>query len=76
MLQRYDVKTLRERTGYAPDDEVAALFPVEGIGAELALIILMKMGQTEAAVELLSHAINPRVVGLPLPTDGGQGHSR
>ncbi len=61
MLQRYDVKTLRERTGYAPDDEVAALFPVEGIGAELALIILMKMGQTEAAVELLSHAINPRV---------------
>ena len=61
MLHREDLSTLMQRRGYAPADEIRQLFPSLSIGAELALQILLMQGQTEAAVNLLCHAITPRV---------------
>ena len=47
--------------GYAPEDEVQELFPTDQIGNELALQILLMHGKTEAAVNLLSACLIPRV---------------
>lgn len=60
-LQREDLGALKNLRGYAPGDEVWALYPSEMISPELALRILATNDRTEDAVNLLCHSINPRV---------------
>ncbi len=61
MMQWSDVNNLRQQRGYAPPDDVLALYPNEGISAEHAMGILLQNGRVEDAVNLLACAITPRV---------------
>lgn len=61
MLRREKLESLYKTYGYAPDDEVRELYPMEEIGADLGLSILLMQGRTEDAVNLLASAITPRV---------------
>ncbi len=61
MVQWVDIKTLQQKRGYEPPEDVLELFPSEHISAELALSILLHNGKVEDAVNLLACVIAPRV---------------
>lgn len=61
MLRREELCELYAHYGYQPDDETHALFPADQISADLALSILLAQDKIEEAVDLLAHAITPRV---------------
>lgn len=61
MLHQEDLASIMHYRGYAPGDEIRALFPSENISTELALQILLVQQHIEEAVNLLCYAITPRV---------------
>lgn len=61
MLQRTTIESLQQVQQYSPPEEVLRLFPSDRISGELGLNILLQNGLREEAVELLAHALVPRV---------------
>lgn len=61
MLHQEDLASALHLRGYAPTEDVLALFPSEQISTELALRILLTQNLIEEAVNLLCRAILPRV---------------